>query len=443
MLKILFSMFFMMPLCLSNMFMSLKVWLMVLFFFLMSLSLNFLFFSNLSYFIYYDYLSYMMILLTLWLSLLMLMASMKILSESLMNKVYLLTIFLMVVLLILTFSCSHIFMFYIFFEASLIPIFMLVMGWGYQPERLSAGIFLLFYTLFASLPLMLGIFYLYYYNYSMMFLFLKYFSSENFLVYLVTISAFLVKMPMFGVHLWLPRAHVEAPVSGSMILAGIMLKLGGYGLMRLLLVVEKLCLKMSFFWLIISLWGGLAVSLFCLKQIDMKMLVAYSSVVHMAFVIAGLMSLTNWGFTGSLILMVGHGLCSSGLFYLINVVYERFHSRNMFISKGMLIFMPTMSMMWFLFLSSNMSAPLSLNLFGEIMLLVSILYLSTKFMLMIMLISFFSAAYSLYLFMYSQHGAYYSYILDYGSGLVREYYILFMHWIPLNIIFLHLDLFLV
>lgn len=443
MLKILLYLFFILPLCKKKLFLNIKLMLFLVIFFLILLRINFLNVRHIYYFIYVDYLSYRLNLLIFWLIILMLMARIKIFYRNFNVRVYLIVILIIIILLLLTFSSSHIFLFYIFFEARLIPIFMLVLGWGYQPERLKAGIYLLFYTLFVSLPLILVIFFIYYQKFTLIFLFLKYFYSENILMYLVIVGAFLVKIPIFGVHLWLPRAHVEAPVRGSIILAGIILKLGGYGMIRLLLIVEKLCLKIRFFWLIISLWGGLLVSLFCLKQVDIKILIAYSSVVHISFVIAGLIRLTYWGFVGRLILMIGHGLCSSGLFFLINVVYERFHRRNMFVRKGILIFMPTIRIMWFLFLSRNIRAPLRLNLFGEIMLIVRILYLSKKFMIIIILISFFRAAYSLYLFLYRQHGAYYSYTLDYGAGLIREYYILLIHWIPLNIIFLYLNLFLV
>jgi NADH-ubiquinone oxidoreductase chain 4 len=141
----------------------------------------------------------------------------------------------------------------------------------------------------------------------------------------------------------LPKAHVEAPVSGSMILAGVLLKLGGYGLIRVFSIVLNLSIKLNVFWIILSLTGGVLVSLICLRQIDLKALVAYSSVAHISLVIGGLIVLIRWGWGFSYTLIIAHGLCSSGLFFLVNLFYERLRRRSLLINKGMLSFIPRVS----------------------------------------------------------------------------------------------------
>nr|YP_009741996.1 NADH dehydrogenase subunit 4 [Opisina arenosella]QID76975.1 NADH dehydrogenase subunit 4 [Opisina arenosella] len=440
MMKFLFFMIFMMPLCfLKKMFWLVQMLLLLLMFLFMNLSINIMNFVNFSYMFSCDIISFGLILLSIWISILMIMASENLLKSNFYVGFFLLNVLLLMMLLYLTFSVMNLFMFYLFFEGSLIPTLLLIIGWGYQPERIQAGLYLLFYTLFASLPLLLGIFFVFSKLNFIMFYFLKFFNMNLYLLYFSMILAFLVKMPMYFVHLWLPKAHVEAPVSGSMILAGIMLKLGGYGLLRVLIFLQQISMKMNIIWIVISLLGGFYISLKCFCQVDIKSLIAYSSVAHMSIVIGGIMTLNNWGFMGAYILMIGHGLCSSGMFCLANINYERFHSRSLFINKGMMNFMPSMSLWWFLLMSSNMAAPPSMNLMGEISLINSLVSWSWISMLMLMLISFFSAGYSLYLFSYTQHGKFYSGMYSFYTGVSREYLLLLMHWLPLNFLILKID----
>nr|WMQ52330.1 NADH dehydrogenase subunit 4 [Ceutorhynchus albosuturalis] len=393
----------------------------------------------LSYFFGIDLLSFSLIMLSFWICLLMIMASEEFFKK---NYYWELFLFMMVVLMIslfLTFSSMNFFIFYLFFEISIIPTLFLVIGWGNQPDRLMAGIYLLFYTLLASLPMMVGIFFVYKSFFSLNFYFFK--SMDNWLMYFCINMVFFIKIPMFFIHLWLPKAHVEAPISGSMILAGIMLKLGGYGLFRSMKLFIEVNSHLNMYIIVISLVGGMIISMICLRQSDMKSLIAYSSVSHMGLVLSGILVMNLYGYWGALVLMLAHGLCSSGLFCLANMSYERTHSRSIYINKGMMNILPSFSLWWFLLCSSNMAAPPSLNLFGEILLMISLVAFSKLLMFSLCFMAFYSAAYSLFLYAYTQHGSYYAGIYSMNFINIREYFLLFLHWVPLNLLILNSDLF--
>nr|UYG49021.1 NADH dehydrogenase subunit 4 [Abscondita chinensis] len=440
MMKFIFFMLFMIPLCFISGFYWIIQFFFMLFFtmFFYSYSYNF-YFSLVSYFFGCDYLTFFMIMLSIWICMLMLMASEKIYFYNNFTMFFNFVILLLLLFLVLTFCSMNMFVFYLFFEMSLIPSLFLILGWGYQPERIQAGLYMFMYTLFGSFPMMISLFYLYQYNLGLDFFYIL--NINSLYLYICTIIVFLVKMPMYFVHLWLPKAHVEAPVSGSMILAGVMLKLGGYGFLRFMKIFIEVGLKFNFVFISISLVGGFFISLICLRQMDIKSLIAYSSVAHMGLVLSGLMTLNLWGFYGSFLMMIAHGLCSSGLFCLANITYERLVSRSLFLNKGLINLMPSMSLWWFLFCSSNMGAPFSLNLIGEIMLINSIISWSWLTFIFLFLVSFFGAAYSLFLYSYSQHGILYQGMYSFSLDSIREYLLLFLHWVPLNLVFICSDIF--
>nr|YP_011003923.1 NADH dehydrogenase subunit 4 [Eurytoma acutibialis]WPS67063.1 NADH dehydrogenase subunit 4 [Eurytoma acutibialis] len=409
------------------------------FIYLISMNLNFNWMMIYSW-LGIDNLSMILVFLSIWIIGLMFFASIKFKNL----KFYSFILLLLLNFLYLSFSSMNYFMFYLFFEISLIPTFILIMGWGYQPERINASMHMLLYTMFASLPLLLLLYYLYNYynslNYMIMMNNMLNLEINNFILYFYMIFAFLVKLPLFMFHLWLPKAHIEAPVTGSMILAAVLLKLGGYGCMRSMTFMLNLANKFNYLLVGICVFGMIYLSILSMRCNDFKLIVAYSSVVHMGMMMLGLVSMTLLGFFGSLVMMIGHGFCSSALFLMVNYFYERTKSRNMLMNKGMLIFLPSLSMWWFMFCVINMAAPVSLNLLSEIMILMSMFNWSFNHLCMLGLGMYFSAMYSLYLFSYIQHGMFSNLNLKILPNKISEFMNLVIHWIPLNFMVLKLEI---
>nr|YP_010478367.1 NADH dehydrogenase subunit 4 [Nesophrosyne sp. 48 GMB-2012]UVI59811.1 NADH dehydrogenase subunit 4 [Nesophrosyne sp. 48 GMB-2012] len=373
-----------------------------------------------------DSYSYCLICLSFIIGGLMLM-SMMISNNSL--KLFSFLNLLLTISLFINFSCLNLLYMYISFEFVLLPLMILILGWGYQPERLISGMYLFFYTVFASLPLLMLILYV---SYDVSCLFFDYLNlnSVNILIHFVLMLVFMVKFPMYLLHYWLPKAHVQAPVCGSMILAGLMLKIGGYGLIRVMNIYEYMFIKYSYIWFTFSIVGSFLVALICLVQGDVKCMIAYSSVSHMGMVIMGMMTMKIWGLTGSYMLMLGHGFCSSGLFYVANILYSRTMSRSFYVNKGLMAYIPSLSLSWFLLCVFNMSCPPSLNFISEFMILISMMSFWGCSCYWFIFISFMCACFSYYLYSYSFHGVYHN-LYSFSIISVMEYLCIIVHLIPL------------
>lgn len=386
--------------------------------------------------LYVDTLSFNLIFLSTWITILIIIARYSIFKSK--TTIYLKLISILLLALILRFLTINTILFYFFFECSLIPIMLIISGWGFQPERLQASIYLLFYTLFGSLPLLIVIFYLNFKTERFNIILRIYkinFSLIRLILIIFLFSAFLIKIPIFIVHLWLPKAHVEAPVAGSIILAGVLLKLGSYGIIRFLPHVKVIIPAFNSALISIRISSIIFIGLSCCRTNDLKALVAYSSVAHIAIIIAGVYSYFNLGFSGRLILILRHGLRSSGIFFFLNTYYERIGRRSLFINKRIIIILPTIGLFLFLLAALNIAAPPSLNLISEIFLIFSILRITKLIIILFPIGSFLGAIYVIFMFSFSQHGKNLINIYSIFNIKHREFHNLSLHIIPTFLVF--------
>nr|YP_009943805.1 NADH dehydrogenase subunit 4 [Acanthisitta chloris]QOD95623.1 NADH dehydrogenase subunit 4 [Acanthisitta chloris] len=395
-----------------------------------------------------DSISSPLLTLSCWLLPLVIMASQNHLQQEPLTRkrIFITTVILIQPFIILAFSASELALFYISFEATLIPTMILITRWGSQPERLSAGIYLLFYTLISSLPLLITIMYLHAQTGTLHLTIIKLSppmsttSWTNLLSSLALLIAFMVKAPLYGLHLWLPKAHVEAPIAGSMLLAALLLKLGGYGIMRTTALMTPLLNHLHYPFLALALWGALMTSSICLRQIDLKSMIAYSSVSHMGLVIAATMIQTNWAFTGAMILMISHGLTSSMLFCLANTNYERTHSRILLLARGLQSLLPLMATWWLLANLTNMALPPTTNLMAELTIMIALFNWSPFTLILTGIATLLTASYTLFMLLVTQRGPLPTHIQSLQNSNTREHLLMTLHILPLLLLILKPEL---
>nr|YP_010466503.1 NADH dehydrogenase subunit 4 [Opsarius bernatziki]UVF28262.1 NADH dehydrogenase subunit 4 [Opsarius bernatziki] len=389
-----------------------------------------------------DPLSTPLLVLTCWLLPLTILASQNHIKPEPINRqrLYITLLASLQAFLIMAFGATEIIMFYIMFEATLIPTLIIITRWGNQNERLNAGTYFLFYTLAGSLPLLVALLLLQQSTGTLSMFMLP--NTEMVLVnswghkiwWAGCLIAFLVKMPLYGIHLWLPKAHVEAPVAGSMVLAAVLLKLGGYGMMRIMVILNPLSQQLIYPFMIMALWGIIMTGLMCLRQTDLKSLIAYSSVGHMGLVVGGILIQTPWGFSGATILMIAHGLASSALFCLANSSYERTHSRTMILARGMQMIFPLTAVWWFMANLANLAMPPLPNLMGELMIITALFSWSPWTVLLTGMGTLITATYSLYMFMMSQRGQIPGHTISLLPFHTREHLLITLHLIPMMLL---------
>ena len=318
-------------------------------------------------------------------------------------KFFLILLFLIEFALINVFSILDLIFFYIFFELTLIPVFLIVGIWGSLPYRLKAAWYIFFYTLIGAFTMLIAILLVYSQtgstNINEILFYRSISLNRQYLIWILFFLSLMVKLPVFPFHIWLPLAHVYAPTAGSVLLAGIMLKIGGYGLLRILL---PLCPIASTFFapfvFVIALISILYSSIMAISNTDLKGIIAYSSVAHMNMVLLGIFSFSSTALEGALFLMISHGIVSSALFICIGFLYERYGTRNILYYTGLATFMPKLAVIFGIFSFANISLPSTSGFIGEVLVCLGLIKVSIFCTFIAMLSMIFGAIYSLWLY---------------------------------------------
>lgn len=317
-------------------------------------------------------------------------------------KEYMILLLIMESLLLIVFTVLDLLLFYVFFESILIPMFLIVGIWGSRRRKIRAAYLLFFYTLLGSVLMLVGIMSIYSQtgttDYQTLLLF-DFNENRQKILWLAFFLSFASKIPMIPLHVWLPEAHVEAPTVGSVILAGILLKMGSYGFIRFSLpLFPYASLYFTPLVYMIATISIIYTSLTAIRQTDLKRIIAYASIAHMNLIMLGLFSLNIQGIEGSLVQMISHGVVSSALFLCVGVIYDRHGSRLLKYYSGLVTVMPLFITIFLLFIFANAALPGTCNFVGELLLFTGIFQDNVLITIFAALGIILSGAYSLWLF---------------------------------------------
>ncbi len=355
---------------------------------------------NAHYHLGVDGISLLFILLNSFMTLLVVISSWRVIETRVAQ--YMAAFLIMAGLLNGVFSALDAVLFYVFFEAMLIPMFLIIGVWG-GPDRVYAAVKFFLYTLLGSLLMLVAFIYLYIAS-GGSFEILDYHDlrlslNEQILIFIAFLLSFAVKVPMWPVHTWLPDAHVEAPTGGSVILAAILLKVGGYGFLRFSLpITPDASHYLAGFMITLSLIAVVYIGLVALVQADMKKLIAYSSVSHMGFVTLGIFIFNAYGAEGALVQMVSHGFISGALFLCVGVLYDRMHTRMIADYGGVVNKMPVFASLFMLFAMANSGLPATSGFVGEFMVIIGSLKVNFWYAALAATTLVFGAAYTLWMY---------------------------------------------